>query len=195
MLVSVNIEDIKDNKTELRGIYNNKNITPSIEVVCNKDNIGVGLEKLLPVFRTKKTKVLHISYEGELSYLEEVLFSGDYSDVPVVVKKKLSEVGQVDLILAGLPKNVRLVIKIDSKLDNIMKIVNGYSQKYENLSFCGEHLIALKGCRLGCTEKVTKNLIAQDGCYMGYKKIDISDIEDAEFVEAANKGVKRSKKS
>lgn len=194
MLVSVSIDDIRESKTEIEGVYNGKNISPNIEVVCNKDNVAKTLNTLLPIFKSKKTKILHVSYEGDLSYLEEVLFSGDYSEVPIVLKRNLSEIGQVDLVMVGLPKNVKLVLKIDMEVSNIMKVVHGYSQKYENISFCGANLIALKGCRLGCTDKVIKDLTAEDGCYMGYKKLSLEDIEELEFVEAAFKPNTKVKK-
>lgn len=194
MLVSVSIDDIRESKTEIEGVYNGKNISPNIEVVCNKDNVAKTLNTLLPIFKSKKTKVLHVSYEGDLSYLEEVLFSGDYSEVPIVLKRNLSEIGQVDLIMMGLPKNVKLVLYLDTEINNTMKTVHGYSQKYENISFCGDNLIALKGCRLGCTDKVIKDLTAEDGCYMGYKKLSLEDIEELEFVEAASKPNTKVKK-
>lgn len=192
MIVSMSIDDLKND--EIKGVYDGKNIYPYIEVVCDSSNLRKTLDALLPVFNTKKTKIVNVSYKGEISYLEEVLFSSDYSVIPVVLKKKLSEIEYVDLLVASLPKYVNIVIKIDMEVANIMTVVHGYSLKYDNISFCGGNLIALKGCRLGCTEKGIRDLSSKEGCYMGYSKIALDDIEEIEYIEASRKPQQRLKK-
>lgn len=188
MIVSISVEDIiREGKTEISCVYNEKTISPMLEVVCNECNIEEGLKYLKGIFTDRKTNILHISYEGDVSKLESVLFSEDYSNVPIVLKKNLSEIELVDLLVGSMPKNVLVVVKVDMEIPNVMKVVNDYSQKYSNISFCGKGLISLKGCRLGCTEKRIKDITSEEGCYRGYTLLDIKELEDVRFTEACIK--------
>ncbi len=180
MIVRLNIDELKN--TEIVGVYNGKKINPYIEIYCGEHNLEYTLDKLLVIMEKNKSKILHLDYDGSFDKLEELLLSGKYTLIPVVVKKELKDIQNLELLMAGIPKNVKLNIILPKEFKD-MSVVHHYSNKYENISFCGGNLIALKGCRLGCTLKTVKDIVSDDGCYRGYTEISIDDIEDLEFKE------------
>lgn len=178
MIVKLKYEDVKGNT--LKVDVDGKETMCYMRVAVNSDNVIEAVSALKGY-----KNVVAFDYTGDIQTLEGL----ETYNTPICVKYTLDVVDNtIDDIMASVPETVRVIIGVPSDFCN-MQVIEEYSNKYQNIRFCGGHFIRLEGCNIGCIgvedipRKIHANRIKLEcrGCACAYENTDINDFDIVTF--------------
>lgn len=122
-------------------------------------------------YRQKGLEKRSYVYIGDLTTLAECYVAKVYKEGQVHVKYNITKKGVtqenieeiIESLLDLIPPIVYVHLQLQGKLS--LQVVQALSKKYVNLRFCGGPLLALEGCRFGCSD--TQEIYYLNGCTEG----------------------------
>lgn len=194
MILHLKYEDIPANANAVRGEVNGKVVNFYFRIKVNPSNIAEAVSR----FRGNKY-LAALDYEGDLAVLRTL----DLSGVPVMVVKEVDSLDDtLDFLFSEVDSHVRVVLKLPSTFTDMQAVYN-YSQRYENVRFCGGTLLRLEGCKVGCfgLEDLTKRFsnsrlsVIAEGCGCPVRNVALDEVGLLEFYELPVKVTKRKTES